>query len=60
MSEKLAYTIQEAAEACSVSKDTIRRELRVGNITARYPTSRPIIPAEELRDWFEALPDQPA
>ncbi|MFI8413748.1 hypothetical protein ACIGB6_14940 [Paeniglutamicibacter gangotriensis] len=59
MSEKMAFTVQEAAAAYGVSTDTIRANIKAGNLIARYPTSRPVIGADELQDWFEALPTEP-
>lgn len=53
---KLAYTIAEAAEACGVSEPIIRRAIRKGDLVPRYPTSRPVIPADELADWLKTLP----
>jgi excisionase family DNA binding protein len=55
---KLAYTITEAAEACGVSHDVIRRAIAKGSIVARYPTARPVIPVDELRDWIESAPTE--
>ncbi len=54
---KKAYTVQEAAVAYGVSPDVIRAHIKAGSLVARYPTSRPIVGAEELNDWFEALPE---
>ena len=56
---KQAYTVQEAAKAYGVSTDTIRSSIKRGDLVAKYPTSRPIIGAEEMRSWFEALPSEP-
>ncbi|WP_102157663.1 helix-turn-helix domain-containing protein [Zhihengliuella halotolerans] len=56
--EKLAYTIEEAAGVVGVSKDTIRAHIKRGDLVARYPSSRPVIAADELREWFEALPTE--
>lgn len=58
MVEKMAYTVQEAAAAYGVSADVIRAHIKAGNLTARYPTSRPVIGCEELKDWFDALPSE--
>lgn len=55
---KKAYTVQEAAKTYGVSPDVIRAHIKSGNLTARYPTSRPIIGASELESWFEALPSE--
>lgn len=54
----MAYTVQEAAAAYGVSADVIRAHIKLGKLVARYPTSRPIIGAEELDDWFESLPSE--
>ncbi|UYB35519.1 helix-turn-helix domain-containing protein [Arthrobacter koreensis] len=59
MTEKKAYTVQEAAAAYGVSADVIRAHIKAGNLAARYPTSRPILGAIELQEWFEALPSEP-
>ena len=58
MTEKMAYTVQEAAAAYGVSADVIRAHIKAGHLAARYPTSRPIIGSEELKDWFDALPSE--
>ncbi|MHA7303691.1 hypothetical protein ACX80E_00345 [Arthrobacter sp. TMN-49] len=55
MTEKLAYTVQDAAATYGVSADVIRAHIRAGKLVARYPTSRPIIGADELKNWFESL-----
>lgn len=56
---KKAYTVQEAAKAYGVSLDTIRANIKAGNIIARYPTSRPVISAKEMDAWFDSLPSEP-
>ena len=58
MDQKQAFTVQEAAAAYGVSADVIRAQIRAGNLVARYPTSRPIIGTDELKNWFEALPSE--
>lgn len=58
MSTKQAFTVQEAAAAYGVSADVIRAHIKAGNLAARYPTSRPVLGATELQDWFEALPSE--
>lgn len=55
---KKAYTAQEAAKSYGVSADTIRAAIKRGDLTAKYPTSRPIIGADEMNSWFEALPSE--
>lgn len=55
---KKAYTIQEAAEAYGVGVDTLRAHIKLGNLAARYPSSRPVIATEELKNWFNSLPEE--
>ncbi|MDQ0679108.1 hypothetical protein QFZ30_002490 [Arthrobacter pascens] len=56
--QKLAYTIDEAAEASGYSTDTIRRALRNSDMTARYANSKPVILVTELQEWLESLPTE--
>lgn len=53
---KIAYTVQEAAESCGVSEPVIRRAVENGDLTFHYPTSRPVLLAEDLRDWIATAP----
>lgn len=55
---KLAYSIPEAADAAGVSVDIIRRAVRAGNLVPRYPTSRGVILADDLREWIENSPTE--
>ena len=55
---KHAFTVQEAAKSYGVSTDTIRAAIKRGDLSAKYPTSRPVISAEELRAWFDGLPSE--
>jgi hypothetical protein len=55
---KVAYSIEEAAEAAGYSTDTIRRALRNSDMTARYANSKPVILATELADWLRSLPTE--
>lgn len=56
---KLAYSIKDAAEAVGVSVTTLREAINRSELTVKYPTTRPVIPAEELTKWLDALPDEP-
>ena len=58
MSDKLAYSIEEAAAASGYSTDSIRRAIRKFELTARYANSKPVILAEELADWLRSLPTE--
>lgn len=55
---KIAYTIYEAAEACGVSDSIIRRAIAKGDLVPRYPTSKAVLLADDLRDWLESAPTE--
>lgn len=56
---KLAYNLDEAAAATGYSTSTLRIAIRRHDLIARYANTRPVILAEELRDWLESLPTDP-
>lgn len=56
---KLAYSIDEAAEAVGMSTDAIRRAIRRGDLCAVYPTTKALITVDELRAWLAAAPTSP-
>lgn len=56
---KIAFSIDEAAEAVGYSTDTVRRAIRNNDIAVKYANSKPIILASELQAWAEALPSEP-
>ena len=53
-----AYNIQQAAQVYGVSPDVIRAHIRKGNLVPRYPSSRPVLDAQDLKEWFESLPTE--
>lgn len=56
----ISYSYEGAAEAIGQSVDTIKAEVRKGNLTPRYPNSKPLIGHDELFEWFNSLPvDKP-
>ncbi|SEC89311.1 helix-turn-helix transcriptional regulator [Arthrobacter woluwensis] len=55
---KLAYSIPEAAEAIGQSTDTIRRSIARGDLSVKYPNSKPVILASELESWLDSLPSE--
>ena len=71
MTTRLAYTRKEAAEACGVSEDTIRRAINSGALRAKRtngqskkaapkgsddkPTGRYIITTKDLQAWLDEL-----
>ncbi len=58
MTDRLSYSIAEAAAAVGVSPDVIRRNVRSGNIPVHYPTSRPVILRADLEAWLAATPTE--
>ena len=55
----IAYTIEGAAAATPLGKDRIREAIRTGDLVVHYhPDSgdRPLILADDLRDWIRSLP----
>lgn len=58
-SEKLAYSIAEAAEATGYSAATLRFEIRRNNLVPAYANSKAVILKSELERWLESLPCEP-
>ncbi|HEX6960181.1 MAG TPA: helix-turn-helix domain-containing protein [Ferrovibrio sp.] len=56
MSEPLAYTVDEAAEASRRSRRALYRHIKSGALVARKDGAKTIILAADLRAWLEALP----
>lgn len=61
---KVAYTVDEAADATSLSVSTVRRALRSTDPSAFPPPLRAkragtkqLIEADELRRWVASFPD---
>ncbi|MCU1440004.1 MAG: hypothetical protein JWP85_1001 [Rhodoglobus sp.] len=52
----IAYSINDAARAIGQSVPTIKRAIAKGDLTPRYPNSKPIILHEDLLAWARALP----
>lgn len=56
---KLAYNLEEAAEATGYSVSTLRTAIRRNDLLARYANTKAIILADELLDWLKSLPTEP-
>jgi excisionase family DNA binding protein len=54
--KKLAYTIEQAAEAAGVGRSTIYEEIRDKRLTARKLRRRTIITGDDLLTWLQGLP----
>lgn len=55
---KVAYTLDEAAEATGYSRRTIDSAVAKHDLIPRYANSRPVIPAKELERWLDSLPTE--
>ena len=51
-SQKLAYTIPQAAEACSVTENTIRTALADGSLRAKKRGRKWLITRDALIEWL--------
>jgi hypothetical protein len=58
--DRISYTVQAAADACSVSDTVIRRAIAAGDLPVHYPTSRPLILHVDLVAWIAAAPTEKA
>ncbi len=58
-SEKLAYTVAEAAAATGLSDDTLYRKHHAGEITMRKAGRRTLIMAADVQALLESLPALP-
>jgi hypothetical protein len=56
---KLAYNLEEAAEATGYSTSTLRIAIRRHDLVARYANAKPVILGEELLDWLRSLLTEP-
>jgi len=55
---KLAFSIEEAAEATGYSTDTIRKAIRNNDLSVKYANTKPVVLASELESWLNALPSE--
>lgn len=56
--QPVAVTVQQAAQMTGMSTDVIRRAVNTGNLVAHYPTARPVILVDELRNWISSSPTE--
>jgi hypothetical protein len=50
----ICVTVDHAAAMVGLSAQAIRRAILQGDLTAHYPTSRPMIMVDDLRGWVES------
>jgi hypothetical protein len=56
--ERKAYTLAEAAAVAGVGLTVIKEACDRGDLIKRYPTSRPVILADDLESWLRSLPTE--
>lgn len=56
MTQKLAYTFEQAAEQSGYSVRTLKQQVADGNLVARYANSKGVIRHDDLAEWLDKLP----
>jgi hypothetical protein len=59
MTQKLAYTFDEAAEQCGYSVGTVKHAVADGDLATRYLNAEGVIRHEDLAAWIGQLPTKP-
>lgn len=54
--ERIAVTRARAMELVDVSRDTLLKAIRTGDLVEHYVTSKPLILVEDLKAWVSAAP----
>jgi excisionase family DNA binding protein len=57
MSQRVSYSMDEAAETAGIGLTKLREEIRAKRLRARKVGSRTIITRNDLEDWAARLPD---
>jgi excisionase family DNA binding protein len=57
MSQRISYSVHEAAEAAGIGLTKLREEIAAKRLRARKLGSRTIITRDDLVDWAARLPD---
>lgn len=56
---KLAYSLDEFAEAVSLSKAQLRKHIERGELVPAYSGTKPLITRAEGERWLSTLPAEP-
>ena len=56
MSQRIAYTFEQAAEQSGYSVRTLKQQVADGNLAARYANTKGVIRHADLDDWLDRLP----
>lgn len=56
MTQRIAYTFEQAAEQTGYSVRTLKQAVADGNLAARYANSKGVLRHEDLATWIDQLP----
>jgi excisionase family DNA binding protein len=54
LSERLAYTVEEAAAALGIGRDLIYDEIRTGRLRSKKAGARRVIGRHHLLEWLDS------
>jgi hypothetical protein len=54
--QRIAVNRDQAAELVGLSKDSIVRAIRAGDLTEHYVSAKPVILVDDLRAWIASAP----
>ena len=57
MSQRVSYSLDEAAKAAGIGLTKLREEIAARRLRARKVGSRTLITADDLEAWAASLPD---
>jgi excisionase family DNA binding protein len=57
MSQRISYSLDEAAKAAGIGLTKLREEIHARRLRARKVGSRTLITADDLERWAASLPD---
>lgn len=58
LSQRVSVTRAQAAELVGLSRDTIVRAVKSGQLVEHYVSATPVIFVEDLRAWIAAAPTE--
>lgn len=60
MTDRISYTLREAADATGISERVIQRAYLGGQLPVHFVTSRPLILRTDLEEWIASAPTERA
>lgn len=56
IAQRIAVTRDQAADLVGLSKDTVVRAIRSGDLIEHYVSAKPVILVDDLRAWIASAP----